>query len=176
MGPLCACGCGQYLPEGSAREYKRGHKDNPPHIIDGSVEFTLDDAAAETDNDPPPPGDDSSREVDRPIRITRAVRKDIEGKLAWMLAMGGSMWSIQDPICGGAFLDNTPQIAEKLTPILCQSPGVVKWFRKSSNVALYVDFIIAISPVLQIVYAHHMAKRGPDEFTGDPQAPAHYAA
>jgi hypothetical protein len=182
MGPLCACGCGERLPNGSTRQYKRGHKNDAPNEFndDGEApEFSLEDAASITENDPEPGENPQEINAEKPLRITRAIRKDIEGKLAWMISMGATMWSIQDPYCGTVMLDSTPGIAAKLTPILCQSPDVVKWFRKSSNAALYVDLMIALTPVLQAIYAHHIAKQreaNPFEgWEGGAQAPQ-YAA
>ena len=195
LGPECACGCGERLPRGSTRKFKRGHRETgasfPNDGLDAAGEhpitnggwgddpFTLDDAAALTENDPEPLDVTRDADTQKPIRITRAVKKDIEGKLAWMLSMSGALWSVQDPFCGTVMLDHTPNIAAKLTPILCQSPDVVKWFRKSSNAALYVDLIIALTPVLQAIYAHHIGKQPmtpADMFPDGPQAPTNYTA
>lgn len=184
MGPECGCGCGEYLPEGSTRQFKRGHKSRAGNIAsaaDGEFDdvpvFGLDDAAESAENDPPPveAAEGERPRAETPIRITKAVRKDVEGKVAWMLAMSGSLWSVQDPFCGGALLEHTDNIAAKLTPILCQSPDVVRWFRRTSGVALYVDLLIAFSPVLQAIYAHHLAKAPREPFPADAQEPV-YAA
>lgn len=180
MGPECACGCGGHLPEGSLRKYKNGHKANPvkprltvvPDFEDEAEPFTLSDAADMTEKDPEPE-DTEERVSEAPIRITRAVRKDVEGKLAFMMTLAGSMWVSTDPICGGTFLNQTPEIAAKLTPILCQSPDVVKWFRKSAGYMLYVDLLTVVYPVVQAIYAHHVAKGSANGPAVDPQAPVY---
>lgn len=180
MGPVCACGCGEYLPEGSTRNYKRGHKSRisaeggwgttEPEKADGFFDgtdslslFTIDHAAESTPNDPEPADLDgnAAKPYSPPIKITASVRKDIEGKLAFMLGMTANLVQISDATCGGALMEQTPAIAHKLTPILCQSPGVVKWFKSGTNFLMYVDFIMALAPVITTVYTHHMVKSNP---------------
>jgi hypothetical protein len=68
------------------------------------------------------------------------------------------VWGLQDPFCANVLLDSAPEIAAKLTPVICQSQAAVRWFRRTSGAALYVDLLIACMPVLQAVYAHHVAK------------------
>jgi len=168
MANVCACGCGESLPEGSRWQYKRGHKSNPrPAITDEYTEVPLDaegdetpltlDAAAEQVPDDAPP-----RDVGQParaeIRITARVRRDVEGKLAFLLGIMGQGISMPDPVCGQAIADNAPNIANKLTPVVCQSPDVVKWLTRGGNFIVWLDLVMALWPVLAIVYAHHVAK------------------
>ena len=171
MANICQCGCGESLPEGSTRQYKRGHKarvDNPETaftetapVEDGdepAEPLSIDDAANLTPNDPEP-SDLPEFKVKAPaIKVTAGVRRDVEGKLAFAFALSGQMWAMADPVCGAVFLNQTPEIAKKLTPIVCQSPDVVKWLTKSSNFVLWVDLFMACWPVVQIVFAHHVAK------------------
>lgn len=186
MGPICECGCGGYLPEGSNRRYKRGHSpakreypeygryDAPPIKSqaqpqpnewwnidrgDGNSDntMTIDDAIAMGIRDPHDVPDEKNPPPEIPV--TAAIRRDVTGKLAFMFSMTGNIVQIVDPICGGAIIDNSGAMATKLSPILCQSPAVVAWFRKSSNVMMYGDFLIACGPVLMTVFAHHLAKR-----------------
>jgi hypothetical protein len=172
-GPICNCGCGESLPEGSTRQFKRGHKarmDNPdtgfvetPNESEPSA-LTIDQAAELTPDDPEPK-DTQADKVKTHIRITPSIRRDVEGKLAFAMALGGQVWIMADPYCGTAFVDNTENIAKKLTPIICQSPDVVKWLTKSSNFILYIDLFMALWPVLQMVFAHHIAKSIADNTT-----------
>lgn len=109
-------------------------------------------------NDPEPQqweGGEPKKEA--PIRITKAVKADIEGKVAFMLTMTATAWSLNDPFCANVLLENTPGIAEKLVPVICQSQDAVRWFRKTSGAVLYVDLLIAVMPVIQAIYTHHIA-------------------
>ncbi len=167
MANACACGCGELLPEESTRQYKRGHKtrvNNPENDFteipaDGDREvFTLDDAARETQDDAPPKDQPDFKAPKPAVRITASVKKDIEGKVAFGLMVTGQMWAMTDPLCGNTFLDMAPDVAKKLTPILCQSPDVVRMLTKSGTYIMWVELIMALAPVFQMVFAHHVAK------------------
>lgn len=168
MANICQCGCGESLPEGSTRQYKRGHKDRVTNPVTdtGFVEtpideseldtlFSLDDAAAQTPDDPEPKTEPEFKPKST-LKITAALRRDVEGKLAFAFALSGQMWVMADPTCGSAFLNQSPEIAKKLTPIVCQSPDVVRWLTKSSNFMLWVDLFMVCLPVVQIIIAHHI--------------------
>lgn len=172
MAPICQCGCGESLPEGSTREYKRGHRNRVPNPVAGTdfaevpldenMEpitelFTIDEAARLTPDDPEPKTEPEFKPK-TVIKVTASVRRDVEGKLAFAMALSGQMWAMVDTVCATAYLEQTPEIAKKLTPIVCQSPDVVKWLTKSSNFILWIDLFMAMYPVLQIVFAHHVAK------------------
>jgi hypothetical protein len=178
-GPECACGCGETLPPGSSRQYKRGHKTSPadpdffaPDDIRG---ITLDDAAADTPNDPDPA---DFKETKIHVRITKAVREDISGKLGMMFGFMSMGLSVRDPICGGAIGDNADTIIPKLVPIICKSPDMVRWFTsKNSGYLIWFELIMVLWPVMQVVIAHHVTHSigkprgaGPDGRTIIPNA------
>jgi len=158
------------LPEGSTRSYKRGHKNRVPITPVSSDEFseeggladqeetffTLDDAARETPDDPEPK-DQPEFKAKTEFKITAAVRRDIEGKLAFGFMMLGQAWALPDPPCGMTLVEHSANIAKKATPVLCQSPEVVKWLSKGGKFILWIDLLMAMTPVLQVVYAHHIA-------------------
>lgn len=196
MAPLCECGCGEYLPEGSTRRYKRGHspafkasgrtvsrprasansdsgwtevtpetasqipaevkQDAWWEINDGGG-FSIKDAAAITPDDPDPWGETKENKNPLEIKITASVRRDIEGKLAFMFGMTGNLWQMVDPVCGTALMQNSPNICKALVPIMCQSQAVVAWFQKASNFSMYLNLIMAVFPVLSVIYAHHLS-------------------
>lgn len=167
MGNVCQCGCGDLLPEGSTRQYKRGHKarvENPDDAFTeeptgGGEPFTIDDAARETPDDPAPKDQPEFKPPKTHVRVTAAMKRDIEGKVAFGLMVTGQMWSMTDPVCGNAFLEVSPDAARDLTPILCQSPEVVRFLTKTGNYMLWVRLVMTLAPVFQVVFAHHIAKR-----------------
>jgi hypothetical protein len=161
----CECGCGEL----TFGVYKRGHRRNPPGTQtepandggDAWEPITISDAADMTPDDPSP-GLRPESPVPGSIKITKRVRDDVQGKLAFMLSMVGAMASIGDPVCGGAFLDNADNVAAKMTPIICKSPDMVAKLTKSGDVMLYVDLLWAFWPILGIVATHHFrSKREP---------------
>lgn len=176
----CACGCGELTFNDGA--YKKGHKSNPPgrnavrQLIgeEAHREFqdekdfadneqppeiewlTIDEAAQNTPDDPPPePG--NSKPEGRPLRITARVRNDVRAKLAWMFTVAGSMAIMTgDGYCGESVVNNADNMADKLTPIFCKSPEMVRRITKGSDFMMYVDAAMAMWPVLAAVTAHHM--------------------
>jgi hypothetical protein len=92
-------------------------------------------------------------------KVTPAVRRDIEGKVAFWLLIPGEPWRRVDPYCGQAYLDSIENIAVKATPLLCQSPAVVRWFAKSTTFVQVTELAMACRPVVEAVIAHHVTRR-----------------
>lgn len=103
----------------------------------------------------------------RPKPVTKALQKDIKGKVAMLLMVPGSMWAGRDEHCGGAFLDAipddvdaegdaTPGIASALTDIICDSPDMVKWFTTSGKYMKWFTLAMAVQPVLATAFHHHV--------------------
>jgi hypothetical protein len=116
-----------------------------------------------TPDDPEPSGIDSPKYSPPPPRITKRIREDVQGKLAFMLTMTGTMASIVDPVCGGAFLDNADNVAAKMTPIICKSPDMVAKITKTGDMMLYVDLMMACWPILVVIAGHHLKSKRPVE-------------
>lgn len=158
----CACGCGQYLPPGSNRQYKRGHKEKPVRPPgeprDPYSPLTLDEARDSIPDDPDTPFDvpGEPRHDDPPIRITKKVRDDIEGKLGMIYGFMTLGIQIRDPICGAALESNTDTIVPKMVPIICKSPELVKWFTKGGGYMLWFELVMVFMPVLKVVAQHHI--------------------
>ena len=194
IGPECKCGCGEYLPIGSNREYKRGHKarvnreladriESGNGVFDGyNFQYgapyntepidpdafmaapdtgweSIQHAADNIPNDPDGAVWADANQFQFQPTLPKKLLGDIEGKIAFMLSTTGMAVGIPDPTCGNAILENTPQIAKALTPIICQSPGVVAWFQKTSNVMLYVNLAMACAPVIVAVMNHHLPSK-----------------
>jgi hypothetical protein len=201
VGPQCQCGCGEHLPVGSIRKYKRGHAQRAhrresaeidrqlgqfdgynfqqfpmledereysdesavPYEINPDGSFTIADAAMSTSDDP---DTDIWKNVNPAKELPIRALKDIEGKLAFMLGTTGGLLNVMDPVCGGAFLAQTKTIAHSLTPIIAQSPGIVAWFSKTSNIMLYINLAMAMWPVMVAIWTHHFSKHVDNETNG----------
>lgn len=128
-------------------------------------------------------------EKDKPAaagrRVTTAVRKDIRGKVAMLLTLAGGAWSARDPHCGGVLLEAIPDretpdgpadgIATAIADLVCDSPDLIKWFTTSGRYLKWFTLAMAVQPVLQAAFAHHISHT----VTEDGQAPpdwAHYGA
>lgn len=113
----------------------------------GSAHLRRGRKAREPKTDQPPP------------KVTPAMRRDIEGKVAFWLLIPSEPWMRVDPYCGKAYADSIEDIAVKMTPLLCQSPAVVKWFAKSTTFIQVTELAMACRPVAEAIIAHHVTKR-----------------
>lgn len=94
----------------------------------------------------------------KPGRITAAVRSDIEAKIGFGLTVPGAMWAARDPICGGAFMAQLPEVARVGASWVCRSSALVEWFTSpaGSGFILFLDTAAALGPVFSAVMAHHV--------------------
>ena len=90
-------------------------------------------------------------------RITAAIRGDIDAKISFALEIPGRIWQARDPVCGGVFVEQRPEIAGALTEIVCQSPDLVAWFAGGGGqFMLWLNVMAALWPVVTVVMAHHV--------------------
>lgn len=165
VGQECLCGCGEmFNPGNTNRQYKRGHKtqprDTPGRVIPPETDdpyhdaISLEDAARDTPNDPDPA---DWKETKISVRVTKAIREDIQGKLGMIFGFMAMGISMRDPFCGGAIGDNADTIIPKLVPIICKSPDMVRWFTsKSSGYIVWFELMMVCWPVIQVIVAHHV--------------------
>jgi hypothetical protein len=111
-----------------------------------------------------------------PVKITKTVSDDITGKLALLLSVPAATWEAVDPYCGGALADNLDPVVRAAVPLICLSQEAVRWFQKTSTFMLVVELALALRPVAEAAWHHHIAgdvlvlddgrviqgKRGPD--------------
>jgi hypothetical protein len=101
----------------------------------------------------------SRKPTEPDIKVTKAVRDDITGKLAFWLSIPAEPWLRVDPYCGQAYADQVDEIAVKMAPLICLSPDMVRWFAKSSTFIMWTELGIAVRPVVEAIIAHHVTKR-----------------
>lgn len=90
-------------------------------------------------------------------RITAGIRGDIDAKISFALEIPGRIWAARDPLCGGVFVEQRPDISRSLTEIVCKSPQLVEWFTGAGGgFLMFLDLGAALFPVLQAVMAHHV--------------------
>lgn len=163
-----------------------------PPSDDGADDWDIGDADPEPEFTPPPPwtgprlaedvppmppmepdeppaviGKGKPRTIKgKPVRVTAAVEKDIDGKVGLILTMTGSVWQARDPVCGGTFLGTEPNIRDAAVKLIVQSPDLVAWFTGTGGgFMLWLNLIMACQPVLMVIWAHHITHSitGPDE-------------
>lgn len=90
-------------------------------------------------------------------RVTAGVRNDIDAKISFALEIPGRVWQARDPLCGGTFVSQRPEIAAALTEIVCQSPDLIAWFAGGGGqFMLWMNLAAACWPVATVAMAHHV--------------------
>lgn len=121
---------------------------------------------------------DSSRKTSvKQVRVTAAVRGDIEAKISLLLDVPGRIWEARDPVCGGTWVKQVPDMAAAWARYVCSSPQLLEWFTSTgSGFILLLDILAATYPVAAVVMAHHVYHTIGEQ--GDAQQPDYsdYAA
>jgi hypothetical protein len=93
-----------------------------------------------------------------PPRVTAAVRRDVNAKIRFIAVPVCRLWEIRDPVCGGAAVQAEPNASAAFTDIVLQSPDLIAWFTgPAAGFMVYLNLFMAVLPVLQVVYAHHVS-------------------
>lgn len=189
--PTCACGCGTVLRSPGAKwargHYLRGEGTYAPLPDPGEVpdlEAMFPDEAGQTYGpfpEHPGPGfgdEDQAGELapdpapadlrnERPGTRTQAgtvkaaVRRDIEAKLRFALGLPGEIWRIRDPLCGGTFVEQTPQMAAAWAEFIIDSPDLLDWFTgPGGGFMKAIKIGTATWPVAEAVVRHHVIGHG----------------
>jgi hypothetical protein len=89
-------------------------------------------------------------------KVSAAVKRDVQAKLAMMSKMATGLWKARDPLCGQVAEEAIPDVSEALADILCDSPDIVAWFTSGGNYMKWLNLLMALQPVLGAVAAHHI--------------------
>lgn len=93
----------------------------------------------------------------KPLRVTAGVRNDIDAKISFALEIPGRVWQARDPLCGGTFVSQRPEISAALTEIVCQSPDLIAWFAGGGGQFMaWLNLMAACWPVVTVAMAHHV--------------------
>jgi hypothetical protein len=181
---VCACGCGTVITHGAT--WARGHfhrgvgthaplrapnetlelsgqgDEFPPGLDDlGPDPFgpvPADDGQADELGPDPGPADlRGDRAARGPVKVTNALRRDINAKLSFALEIPGQIWRARDPFCGERFVEQRPAIASALTDIVCQSADLIEFMTgPAGGFMVYLSLGAACWPVVEMMIAHHV--------------------
>lgn len=159
----------------------RSDEDNPQDYPQGDIPtFEPPESLSNARVSPDPEPGESPNEIPDFI-ITPGIRNDIAGKLGLFAAIIGMPLEAIDPYCGPIFANNVDNMINSYLPIICRSPGAVKFFQSTSGG--WLDWIRALQatwPVIQAAYAHHLARsvgrdtRTPPDATRPPMPQDNY--
>jgi hypothetical protein len=54
----------------------------------------------------------------KPSKVTAGIRNDIDAKISFALEIPARVWEARDPVCGGTFVEQRPEISAALTEIV----------------------------------------------------------
>jgi hypothetical protein len=117
----------------------------------------------------------AARGAAKAIRVTAGIRQDINAKISMPLEISGRIWQARDPLCGGTFVQQRPDIADALTDIICDSADLVAFFTGPvGGFMKYLNLGAALWPAVEVVTAHHVyhsiALEDAQDGPGTPQA------
>ena len=107
---------------------------------------------------PPPRSSGASPRGRKTTRVTATMQRDVQAKIRMVLMPAGKLWQVRDPMCGGTFVQQEPDISEALAEIVCDSPDLLNWFTgPAGGYMKYFKLVMAVQPVLLMVWMHHIA-------------------
>ena len=127
--------------------------------------------AADTPTPPPPP---RRRSPSAAVpTITKAMEREVREEIEAIVTMAALMWSVPDPVCGPVLSDQSRAIATSLTALLRRNPRLLASLRAAGWMGEWVQLAMAVGPVVNALYHHHIATGEDQEDTdhGDITAP-----
>ena len=141
----------------------------------------LDNAPAEAEAEPldrdPAPAESARkrrrRKVTEAVRpsgrtVTTTTRKRIAAELQAYIELAAIPVIVRDPICGDAIHAQAEPCAEAIAGILGRYPDLADKFLATGLIGDWIKLAMAIKPIFETVWAHHVTKTigaegGPDE-------------
>lgn len=93
------------------------------------------------------------------VKLTKKQKDELASSVEMLFNLPGmTIAYFGDHVCGNALCDHAENIADKLVPIICRNPGMVKWFMDGGNMMDYFALFQAFLPMGVTVYQHHVSK------------------
>jgi hypothetical protein len=132
-------------------EFLGEHVEPPQDLIDAA-------ASVNPDPDPVEPGQELNGNKPKFI-ITTEVKNTVRGRLNLAGELLSAPLEAIDPYCGPVFANNVGNMINAYLPIICRSPGAVRYILMLDGGFLdWINALRASWPVIQAVYAHHLGR------------------
>lgn len=95
---------------------------------------------------------------DKPVTLSDADKEEMKSLLALAGLFVFTPIANADPYCGGALVDHSTEIFEKLIPIIAKSERVTKWMTTAGGFGDWLGLAAALKPVAIAVAQHHVFK------------------
>lgn len=138
--------------------YTRAHNPEPAPPPDIAEDLAGERIEFAPDPDPAQPKGSGPRvPARRPVKVTAAIRADIEAKVALMLTFPAAAWAARDPFCGRVAVDVVPPTSSALADIFCGSPDAVAFFTTTGGDYMkWLQLMTALQPLAVTYYQHHI--------------------
>lgn len=109
----------------------------------------------------------SKRSTGRPAGRPTNLEKQVAEELTMYAELVAAVWAVRDPVCGGAAVEQAPQIAAAIARILRRYPQLMARMHASGQVGDWIALGMACAPVGKAVWAHHIADHGEEDTDSD---------
>jgi hypothetical protein len=96
-------------------------------------------------------------------QITPAMKRRIAAELEAYVQMMAIPVIMRDEVCGGVIHDQAKDIADSIATILSRYPDLAHKFLATGVLGDWVKLLIAIKPIVTVVYSHHISKKTEEE-------------
>jgi hypothetical protein len=111
-----------------------------------------------------------------PTRMTAGLKKDIAAKIEFGLMIPATIWQARDPLCGGVFREQIPDVTEAFVDIVADSPDLIAFFAgPGGGFMKALKLGAALMPVGQVMMAHHVYHTA-EVIPADPNQPQYAAS
>jgi hypothetical protein len=122
----------------------------------------FDSITFELDKDPAPNSGKSGNTKPRRGRPPNSARKpalekELTDELTMFIQLASAPLILRDPVCAGAVQENAGEIAAATAAILIDHKRAVAFLQSGGSMMKYIKLVMALSPVVLTVRAHHFA-------------------
>ncbi len=132
----------------------------------------------ELSQDPPPDTAQAPRKRPRQATtsgpVTPALKRRIAAELEAYIELAAIPLVMQDETCGGALHEQAEPIAKAIAQILARYPEIAHKFLATGLIGDWLKLLLAIKPVGQAMWKHHVVK--PPEQEGETGEQPDYSA
>lgn len=101
------------------------------------------------------------------VANTPGRKRNLTATIEASLLLPAGMWQAVDPVCGGAFMEQVPELATALNTLAAKDPQVYRFFNGLGEVGGWAGVALALAPVGMMVANHHLiplTQRSPEPF------------
>ena len=142
-------------------------EETAPYIPDNVPEEWAD---FEPDPQPGPeqPGSRRKAPAPRPApgAITAPMRRRISAELEAYALLAAMPLQLRDPVCGQVAVEVAKPTADAIADILAHYPDLAAKFLATGVLGGWIKLVMALKPLVEVVYHHHLAKDHPALDTG----------